>query len=942
MRNLSVISLIFYMSLTQFSTAATSEYPWPQKSSDLSPDPVIRFGSLPNGMGYLIRQSAEPPERISLRLVFQVGSLAETDEQKGLAHFLEHMAFNGTRNFAAGEMIEYFQRLGMAFGADTNASTGFDRTMYKLELPNGDASLREESLRLLRDYADGILLGEEEIEKERGIILAEKRGGDNVGYRTLDAKIDFFLSGTRFPGRLPIGEEEIIATAPREQFVNFYETWYRPETTFLVVTGDLDPDVWENAIRETFADYGADRGEAKAAPDLGEVEYDGFAAKIHREPEAKELAFEISTAKMIADLPDTEQRRLREGQTQILNSILTRRLQRAARSENSPLLSGYAYSYSLYEFVELSGISASVRPENWAEGVEVAEQELRKALEHGFSTGEVLEAEANLLRSAREKVASQETRRTSEWADEYASLINSDRIPLSPESELALAEEAAALSTPDTLQQLLRSLWIDRGRRLFMTGPTPADLETDAVVSAYRNSETVPVEPPKSLTDLVFPYAAIDEAAPTKVENLEDPELTQIVYDNGVRVNWKKTPYEEDSILITISVGGGGFTLPTDQPGLSTLAEGAFIQGGLTQISFDDLQTVTAGRTVSSEFSVSEDSFQLNGSTRPEDLDLQLDILRAYLLDPGFRPEGLSLFQRMIEPRYREIGSTWQGSLQSEGWPFLYGDFGLYNFPSEEELKARNYEELRNWLLPQFKEGYLEVSIVGDLEEDSLRASLDRVFGTLPGKRPESPRHTAEPEGPQFPVGETKDLIVESDIPQGLALIAFPSAGLAPVQQSRRLALLGSVFDDRIRLEIREKTGQAYAYNAGNRASENYPFGLFCALSILSPDKVAPVAEQLVAIAESLVTNPITEDERTRALAPNLKRLQDMRRDNRYWLRVLDRSQARPEQLEWAQTLLEGYQSITVEELQETAKEYLVPGKEATVLIYSPLPVATE
>ncbi|MGE9290948.1 MAG: M16 family metallopeptidase, partial [Puniceicoccales bacterium] len=157
------------MSLFQSNLSAEKSYPWPQEQSDLKPDAEIRFGSLPNGMGYLIRTTSEPPERVSLRLVIQAGSLMETEEQRGLAHFLEHMAFNGTRNFASGEMIEYFQRLGMAFGADTNASTGFDRTLYKLELPNGDPDLRTESLRLLRDYADGILFAPKEIEKERGI-----------------------------------------------------------------------------------------------------------------------------------------------------------------------------------------------------------------------------------------------------------------------------------------------------------------------------------------------------------------------------------------------------------------------------------------------------------------------------------------------------------------------------------------------------------------------------------------------------------------------------------------------------------------------------------------------------------------------------------------------------------------------------------------------------
>ncbi len=917
-----------------FLTASiAAAFPWPQASSDLEPDPRIRFGSLPNGMGYLIRPSDEPPERVSLRLVVQAGSLMETEEQRGLAHFLEHMAFNGTRGFGPGEMVEYFQRLGMAFGADTNASTGFDRTMYKLELPDGNERLRNESLHLLRDYADGILFGPGEIEKERGIILAEKVSRDTVDFRTFQAEIGFLLPDSRFPGRMPIGVEEVIRTAPREEFLDFYRTWYRPDRTFLVVTGDIDPDTWEAAIKETFSSFGEGSGQATPPPPHGSASFDGIKARVHREPDAQAVRFELSTGSLLNDPPDTEVRRIREGQLRILNNILSRRLERLARDEGSPIVSSYAYTYPLYEFVELSGISATVKAPEWREGVEIVERELRRALEHGFAEAEVLEAEANLLREVREKVEGQDTRKSASWADEYAHLIDSVRVPVSPERELEIATEAATLSTPDTLLDLLRQVWGTSGRRLFLTGPLDEDIDADSLLAVFSNSAQSPVAPPAMLGDLEFPYHAEGSTPPGSETRIEDPALVQAVYPNGVRANWKQTDFEEETIHIVVRVGGGGLTLPNDLPGIARLAEGAFLEGGLGAISFDDLRTVTAGKTVETTFSVTEDAFEIRGKTRPEDLGLQMDILRAYLEDPGFRPDGLSFFRRNIGPTYRQLRSTWQGVLQSKGWPFLYGNFGIHRFPTEEEMESRTYEELQAWLLPQLQDGYVEVSVVGDFEEAYMRDELDRVFGTLPGQRPHRPLHEPGAVGPVFPEGEQALLEVASDIPQGCAFVAFPSAGLAPVRESRRLSLLASVLDDRLRRTIREESGQAYSYTASNRPSDTYPFGVFFAAAILAPDLVDPVADTVLDLSLSFQSDPISQDERKRALAPNLKQLEDMRRDNRYWARVLSGSQANPDQIEWSRTLLDGFRAITAGELQETALKYLTRDKAAIVLI---------
>ena len=220
-----------------------------QETSDLKPDPAATWGRLPNGLRYVILPNKEPRGRASLRLVVGSGSLYETDAQRGLAHFLEHMAFNGSTHYAPGTLVEYLQRMGMGFGGDTNAYTSFDSTVYMLELPDTQTATLAEGFQVFGDYAGSLLLETKEIDKERGIILAEKRTRDSVEYRTSVAEYQFLLGDSLFPKRMPIGLTDVIESAPRPEFVDFYNAWYRPDNLAVIAVGDFDPAAVEAQIK---------------------------------------------------------------------------------------------------------------------------------------------------------------------------------------------------------------------------------------------------------------------------------------------------------------------------------------------------------------------------------------------------------------------------------------------------------------------------------------------------------------------------------------------------------------------------------------------------------------------------------------------------------------------------------------------------------------------
>ncbi|NJL59313.1 MAG: insulinase family protein [Desulfobacteraceae bacterium] len=261
---------------------------WPHEDSDLKPDPAVLFGKLPNGFRYVVMENSNPKNRISMHLYVNAGSLNETDAQKGLAHFMEHMAFNGSEHFAPGEMVKFFQKIGMQFGPDANAHTGLDRTVYDVLLPKNEPEIIKEGLIVLRDYAHGVLLLPSEIDRERKVVLAEKRTRDSISYRTYVSEMKFEFPESRIPERLVIGDEKVLETADQKLLKDYYETWYRPENIILVVVGDTDKQLAEKLIKGQFSDITA-KSPSRPYEGIGKIHHQGTKPFYHlkKKPETQ-------------------------------------------------------------------------------------------------------------------------------------------------------------------------------------------------------------------------------------------------------------------------------------------------------------------------------------------------------------------------------------------------------------------------------------------------------------------------------------------------------------------------------------------------------------------------------------------------------------------------------------------------------------------------------
>ncbi len=920
---------------------AADAIPLPQEGSDIPADPAVTWGLLDNGLRYAILPNAEPPNRVSMRLFVDAGSLMENDDQQGLAHFLEHMAFNGTKNFPPGEMVEYFQRLGMGFGNHTNAHTSFNETVYKLELPNSDVAMIDEGMTLLRDYADGMLLLPDEIDDERGIILSEKRNRDSVGWRTFVEQIRFAFPDQRISQRMPIGTEEVIREAPRERFVEFYENWYTPNRMAVIVVGDVKPAAIEKLILTHFADMAT--REKRPAPPMGAMAERGFATHYHHEAEAGETSVSIQLLKPRVDPPDNSERRLFDLNLMLAGQMIDRRLERIARAEDAPISSARMRAGDLYElgFALYGSIDADCKPENWREALAVIEQELRRAIEHGFTESELAEVRANVQRMYEDAAKQMGTRQSRQLADQIAGRLGSRRIFTSPADDLPRVTAAlASITTASCRDHLARLRESANETLVFVSGNAVIEEPLASIEAAYQDSKAIAVTAPENKEIGEFAYGTLP--APGKIaerKEIEDLAITQLRFENNVRVNLKKTDFEDETIHVKARIGAGLLTEPT--PGLSFFLGGTFAKGGLEAHSHDDLQALFAGKSVAIHFTVEDDAFVLSGETTPAALADQLTLMRAYLTHPGFREEAVTEFQRALDYLYQQLEHTPGGFAQDEVAQFLHGGDDRFGYPPRATVEALTSAQAKEWLLPALTGGYLELTLVGDIDPEAAVARLAATFGNLAERDTKKPALEKE-RAVDFPGATSKVFAFESEIPKAMVAVHWPTLDIFDITRTRRLGMLSAILDDRLRVRIREELGDAYSPFAHNLPSDTWTdYGYLFASVTVDPAQAESVTEVVSDIAKDLATgNSITEDELERAKKPQVTSIEEMRRTNRYWMRsVMESSQEYPERLDWARSFVDDYQNITVDEVNALAAEFLSSEKQVNVVI---TPLAAE
>jgi len=904
---------------------------WPHAQSDLPPDPALIFGHLDNGFRYVLMKNQEPKGRVAIYLDVQAGSLVETDEQRGIAHFLEHMVFNGSSHFPPGALIEYFQSIGMSFGGDTNAHTGFDETVYHLLLPGSSQAELDKGLLVMADYARGALLLDTEIDRERGVILSEKRARDSVEYRTHEAGLAFTMRGSRVPSRMPIGVLETLQKADHTLMKSYYDAWYRPEKMILVLVGDIEQALVEPLIKDRFTSMRGE-GATPVCPHWGEVSHAGTDFFYHHEPEMGFTEVSIETIWNETEKPDTLASQTLEIQKEAAGRILKHRLTRLLETKDIPFTESEAHSGIFLGRIGYGTISARTDPGKWQRALAVIEQELRQALEFGFTGPEIKRVQKEMLAGLDAAVLTSVTRDSQKLAAQIVRNLNGNKVVMSPQQEKAVFAPVIEKMKAEELHAALQGVWNHKARLIQVVGNTSLSGNDPRlqIEDAYKQAVAQKVDRPVVGAELVFPYLQLAaEPSPAQEQPLSEVEGERIRFANGVVVNFKETRFKENEVQVVAHFGYGKQTEPI--PGLALLAERVVNESGTGKLSKSDLERVLAGSTIKLDFKVGESSFIWKGSAVGKDLELLLQLLQARLVDPAVREDAYTLAMQGFKQMYEQMNSDVNGVMQLSGESFLAGGNTAFGLPIWSEFAMLKPDQIRTWMDSALLSGGLEVSLVGDFDLNRVRELARMYLAPLPQRE----QGKAAVEKISFPAGQTLRLTAPSSIDKAMLVVAWPTADFWNIERTRGLYLLTEVFADRLRKVIREKLGATYSPQVINQPSRTYPeYGVLRTQLIVDPVQIEAVRKEVALVAEDLWKSGVTAEELVRARLPLLTSLKDMVRSNGYWLNsVLSLSSRHPQQLQWPATILSGFESITGDQVSALAREYLDPAKAASVMV---------
>ncbi len=850
-------------------------------------DPAIVSGRLANGLTYFVRQNAEPPDRVELRLVVDAGSVLEEDDQRGLAHFVEHMAFNGTEHFAEGELVDYFEGIGLEFGADLNASTGFDETIYSLHVP-AEPELLERGFEVLADWAGGILFEPEAVDRERDVVIEEWRLGRGAGARIRDRQLPLLFSGSRYADRLPIGTPEVLESAPVEALERFYRDWYRPDLMAVVAVGDYDAAALERWIREEFADLEAPP-EPRPRPVVPVPGHAETLVGITTDPEATVTSVGVYTK--LGQRPEGTvadyRRQLAEG---LYHSMLNQRLDELRRGPEPPFLWASSSTGGFLRASDVYVQSAGVQSGELLDGLAALLEEIERVDRHGFTAGELDRAGRETLRAYRRGFAERDKTPSAAFAAEYARHFLVDEPAPGIAVELDLVERYLPTLELAELNRLAAE-WISEENRVVLV--TAPDAETDrlpgeaAILAALDAADRAD---PGAWVDRVRDRPLVEEppAPGAVVATTELPALgvTEWRLANGVRVVLKPTDFRNDQVSLR-GFSPGGHSLAADEEFTSAVfADSVLSLGGLGEFDATELEKALAGKVAGARTFVGELEEGVSAGGSPDDLETILQLVYLGFTAPRADAEAFTSWKTRTAELLRNRLARPEAVFGDRLSEALTGGHPRYRPPTAEMLDEIDLDRALAFHRQRFADaaGFTFV-IVGSFAIEPLQPLVETWLGGLPARGAEE---TWRDVGVVRPEG-----MVEVEVAAGLEPKSQVSLILhGPAVWSREERhLFGSLTDAleiRLREILREDLGATYGVGVGGSLSRRprQEFSLSIGFGC-SPERARDLLETVIAELAEVRASGFAEETVAKVREQQRRAREEALKQNGFWLGAL-------------------------------------------------------
>lgn len=889
----------------------------------IAADSGIHYRVLPNGMRYWIRPDAPPEGKVSLWLRIDSGSLNEDDDQRGIAHLLEHLAFNGSANFPPGTLIQRFEAAGLTFGAHQNATTSYNDTIYKLTVPN-DPKLLDLGLLYFADVAYRLTLDPAEVKRERAVVEAERRARNNAATRAFNRRIAALAPGSRLIERLPIGVPEVVRNATAEQLRAYYRKWYRPENATLLVAGDVDPGQLDALVRKHFGEWRAE-GAPPAAHEPGIRMYERERAEVIFEMGLTRAEVNVAFLEPSADIATPAD--YRKALVHSLGEhMFNWRMRELVLEGAAPFTTASIGAYTSFgkNLVEARAMGA---PEEWEAVVRTLLTEVKRAREHGFSASEFAHARQVVRGECAQRAIDSATMPAEKWLDRMDYALGRDRQPLDPSALHALCVKLLPEISQAEVEEALRARYAPGKRTLVLAVP-PVGKQPPSAARLRQIAAEVEAQAVAQPQERRWPaqlLAREPEPGRTVERSLHSGlNVLSATLDNGVRVHVRPMPQKKDQVYVRITLAGGRLNETADNVGITEVAALPLETPATRALSSADIRRIMSTRRVRVAGRDTAGALELDVRGHRDDVDDGLRLAHLLLTEAHIEPVAFEQWRREASSREVNREGSVSAQLNDRVDALVTNHDPRFRSLQPDDVARLTREAGQAWLDGLLATAPIEVAIVGDIDHDEALRLAEKYLGSLPA-RPHIAGAYAEARALEAAAGPHEAIVrVNTATPKAMVYLGWRGPDWADVRDWQMLDLADRVLTSRLLREVRHRRGLVYSIRA--RATSDTVFrgnGRFRISFVVDPARAQEAADLVQQVVDEFVRTGPTAAELATAREQASLSFRGGVRMSAFWLDVLADLEYMGGDLAWVQSYLDSVRHYTREDVHAAVRRYL-------------------